>query len=222
MALKRSVFLLATAVLACAAGSTARAVSSGEVIVDEHFNGFYQDALGNAPVSLPSTLAIDPLSGINALRYDLGPIGAAPVNGDVLLTEPPTGGLSDVLRFETIGGHPYLFFYSDTTDGADSPADVTPLGQLALQSNQVSAAETGLIISLVPPNNRFSFQDAVYVEDATNGLNYLQPTSTQPGFDNGFKVTNYHFISDGAVPEPASLGILGMGAAGLLVRRKRK
>jgi len=224
MALKRTVWVLASAVLLCAAGSSARAVTSGEVIIDENGHGFFQDALGNAPISLPATQMLDPLSGItNALAYNLSVIaGAAPVAGDLELIEPPTGGLSDIVRFETISGVHYMFFYSDGGDGIDSLADTTLLTQISIQGNNASVTETGLTITTnVPPNGRFLVNDAAYVEGGVNGYRDLAPASGQPGNDTGFKITNYYIVSDGAVPEPASLGILGIGAAALLARRKR-
>jgi hypothetical protein len=122
----------------------------------------------------------------------------AGLQGDVLIKDGSlTGLLGDVVRFN---GNGTLIFYSDTPPIDSIPGD-TPSPPGALYPNQAIVAEIG------PEGN--------------NAVIYT-PTANQPGFD----VSNptYTFVSDGTVPEPASLTLLGIGIAGIAGYglRKRK
>jgi hypothetical protein len=142
---------------------------------------------------------------ISAFRADPGPggrpsvlgyvVGLTPVPGDVLITENPVT-LSDVLRF--VGSPGVVFFYSDNSDGADAPADVG--FPTAFNSTFVVVPEVGA--------------------EGSNGAFYA-PTSGQPGFVPGFEIT-YTIVSDGRIPEPGSLALLGIGLAAFGINRRRK
>jgi hypothetical protein len=111
----------------------------------------------------------------------------AGVPGDVLLHDGAlTAPFLDVVRFN---GNGTLLFYSDNTDGLDAPAD-TPGPPTALYPNQVHLLEVG------PEGN--------------DGVFYT-PGPNDPGFDPS--LPTYHLISDGTVPEPASISLLAVGAA---------
>jgi len=140
--------------------------------------------------------------GDGSLKPDPGPGGLASVltynlpftatQGDVLLSsiEPvsPFPVVFDVIRFN---GNGTLDFYSDNVPIADSLAD-TPSPPGFLYANQITIPEVG------PEGN--------------NGAFYT-PTAGHPGFDTSGPT--FHFISDGsAVPEPASIVILGTGLLG--------
>jgi hypothetical protein len=108
-----------------------------------------------------------------------------------------TAPFLDVVRFN---GNGTLLFYSDNTDGFDSPAD-TPSPPTALYPNQVNILEVG------PEGN--------------NGALYT-PGPNDPGFDPSGPT--YNLISDTPVPEPASISLLGVGTAlgGLIVFKRRR
>jgi hypothetical protein len=121
----------------------------------------------------------------------------AGVQGDVLLVDP--GGLvGDVIRFN---GNGTLLFYSDIVVGdiKDAPAD-TPTAPLALYANQIAVNELGPL-------------------DSANGASYT-PVLGQPGFDAS--LPRYFFASDGGLPEPSSITLLGLGALGFAVAFRRR
>jgi hypothetical protein len=131
----------------------------------------------------------------NALTYNLlGPTGL--VAGDLLLMEPPTGSLSDIIRFNPAGtGNPNypasVVFYSDIEAGeAPSFADIG--FSTGRYTNTVTLTELG--------------------REGNNGIVYT-PTAGQPGFVPNFAVT-YNIISD-AVPEPSD-ALLALSGAGLI------
>jgi hypothetical protein len=133
-------------------------------------------------------LANDPGPGglNNVLTYNLAFAGT---QGDVLLVDA-NGFVLDVLRFN---GNGTVIFYSDNIDGANDIGD-TPSPPLAFYDNLIFLQEVG------PEGNNFTL---------------YTPTAGQPGFVPGQTVT-YRFISDGsAVPEPATLLLLGTGLAGI-------
>ena len=173
------------------------------VNVDENGNGFILPTAG--PFLIPSYNGPDPLDPANGLKpliYDLGAVGLNnAVTGDLVLLETPPSGtnvLSDVVRFESTGTSSLLVFYSDveTTDPSHDLADVglPP----TLLTNQFVAVEQGS-------------------EDGWNGYDGYLPTPNQPGYIPGVV---YNITSD--VPEPATLGLLAVGAFGLAMRPTRR
>jgi len=155
--------------------------------------------------TLPCSLVADPGPGgrASAMTYLLlGP--PALVAGDLLLLEPITGAVSDVLRFNPAGtgGDPgylaSLVFYSDISDGVDALAD-TGFPTL-LYTNALSLVESG---PEAGPNGQFGYT----------------PTADQPGFVPSFSVT-YSFLSDAAgtaVAEPTPLMLITAALAALAI-----
>lgn len=203
-------FITAAVFTAFALGSLASAQFSVTISVDENGNGNLSNSNGFTS-ALNSFLANDPGPGglNNALTYDLlNPPGL--VAGDLILLEPG-GGDSDIIRFNTTGGSTAnggsLVFYSDTSDGVDSLADIG--FPTAGYANSLTELEVG-------------------PESGPNGFDYT-PTAGQPGFvaGAGGPVT-YDITSDpaAATPEPASAALmlagLGLVAGGWRYSKSRR
>jgi len=166
--------------------------------VDENGHGYtnYQ-GIG----VLPYVIAPDPgPGGLGAvLTYHL-PFPVVP--GDVLMTENPAyyTGLSDVVRFNSIGGVNTLVFYSDNVGGYDSLADIISPPS-AYYPNNVTIPEVG-------PSDNYNWAN-------------WSPAYGQPGYVSTDIAMNYVFYSD--IPLPPSALLLGSGLLGLLGwRRFRK
>jgi hypothetical protein len=135
----------------------------------------------------------------NALFYNLlNPPGL--VAGDLLVNEPVTGGLSDLLRFDPTVNGGGVFVYSEVDPGDPRP-DFADIGfPTAFNTNQLTVLEVG------PEGN--------------NGIIY-QPVAGQPGFVAGASLpVVYHFVSD--APEPATAGFLLLGGAAMLLICRRR
>jgi hypothetical protein len=162
------------------------------------------DEFGHGNVNgVPLQFQISPDPGPGGLPQVLNyfPLPFAGVQGDVRMQDPLEQNLFlDVIRFN---GDGRIFFYSDNLDGFDAPAD-TPSPPASFYTNVALIQEQG-------PEG--GFQDAFY-----------SPQPGQPGFDPS--LPTYHFVSDGVVPEPASLSLLiaGIFAAACYgcVRQSRK
>lgn len=175
------------------------------VTVDEGGTGSLQFP-ASALIPLPGVLQADPgPSGLTlALTYNLlGP--PALVAGDVFLRERGDSTLlpviSDVIRFNPAGtgnaADASLVFYSDIADGSHALADTG--FPTAFHTNTKTLDETTL--------------------GGNVGYFGYTPTPNEPGFIPGFAVT-YNFISEHAVPEPASLLLVVIGGGILAVRRR--
>jgi hypothetical protein len=202
-------FLGATALgistLVCGTSASAQQIQTRTITIDENGNGSVTG--GENPVTLSFSMAADPGPGgfASVLTYVL-PAGFSVVPGDVHLTDADfNDAFLDVIRFNQVVGTTAvpgtIAFYSDNEDGFDALADTSGPPAEAY-TNLVSLPEIG--------------------PEGDNGAFYT-PTANQPGFVSGFAVT-YHFISDSAVPEPATWAMMlaGFGAMGVAFRRRRR
>jgi PEP-CTERM motif len=198
--------------VAATMNALAAEVIPSTIVVDEFGVGTYNGA------PLPSGDAPDPFNGgILHLAYLLPYDTTGPF--DILLVEPPAGGLSDIFRFvpstptapsllDGVGGT-LLFFYSDGADGLDAPADVPVLPPLTVPSIG-TFTETGLLGPGLP---------GPYTEDGPNGLVFFAIPGG-PGSDGNGAGTVYTFISD--IPEPGTMTLVGLSIVGLLAISRRK
>jgi hypothetical protein len=169
---------------------------------DEYGNGTIQQpgAPPSALVSLGNIIdPFDPSNGLMPLGYSLsGSLpGFIPIDGDVIMQEPNIGTVSDVLRWY----QGLLMVYSDRPEVGEinpPPADVGLPGMF--QNNSIVANETG-------------------PEAGPNGLFGYNPGFTGPGALSAPVI--YNFTSDYAVPEPASVGLIGLAVGLILLRRWR-
>jgi len=152
----------------------------------------------NGTQLLPSTVGLDPLSGISTLYY----LSTIPVTqGDVLLFEDPTSGLpSDLVRFESVGPYTYVYFFSDKEAADLPPFDLADVNQMPVPlPNAINVLETGV--------------------EGQNGVLYT-PLPNQPGSVPG-AVIQYNIMSDVIVPEPSGLALVSVGGGLLLLFRRR-
>ncbi len=192
--------LLVFSTMLTTTAAQAQEANQVNITADENGNGTIE-FVGGGTFEMPGALAADPGPGglSSALTYNLlNPPSL--IGGDVILSELVGEALvpSDVIRF--LSGPEVFVFYSDNGDGSDALAD-TGL-PTAFFTNVVTLAEVG--------------------PEGSNGAFYT-PTANQPGFVPGFAVT-YHFISDSAVPEPATwaMMLIGFGAVGVTLRRRKR
>lgn len=142
---------------------------------------------GNSTVNYTGVNQQDPGPGglSNALVFN---VGTSPLltSGDLFLIDPTTFAISDIIRFNNIGGVDQIVFYS-RADGDGAKADTGFPG--AFYANDLDIFEN------------------------PNGSTVYTPTTGQPGFID-FGGLTYVINSAEPVPEPSSVGLMFVVAAG--------
>jgi hypothetical protein len=204
----RWILALSASLVLCSGLSTARAAGglagSGDpftLYFDEYGNGFVDNRDGTGLHALRGTLMPPPTGGsVPVLTYLLPSIV---VTGDVRIWEDANKTvLSDILRFTNAAGDlnggfngTRLIVYSDIDAGEPNPPP----------------ADTGLPVTIVARDG--------------GGVSEVGPEGNNVAdyFPGGLNDNIYHFVSDGVIPEPSSvilLGVGGLGAAGYGWRRR--
>jgi hypothetical protein len=168
----------------------AQGISPTTVTLNEDGTG--SAVTGNSTVIYTGVNQQDPGPGglSNALVFN---VGTSPllVSGDLFLIDPTTFAISDIIRFNNMGGVDQIVFYS-RNDGDGAKADTGFPG--GFYANDLDIFEN------------------------PNGPTTYTPTTGQPGFID-FGGLTYVINSAEAVPEPSTFALVTLPAIGFICSR---
>jgi hypothetical protein len=181
------------------------------VSFDENGNGFVTRTTDGVTRTLTSLgNVVDPIDpAFKPLGYDLmhnALVGGTPVSdGDFIISEN-SAILSDIVRFEK----GMILVYSEKGD--DELTGKPDLADVGITTSRI------IIPGFTPTLDETG-------PEGVNGIFNFTPTNDEPGFmvSPPGPVT-YNFFSDGSLPEPASIFLLGIGGAlgvGYALRRRQ-
>jgi len=192
--MKRSFWAIATsiAMLGSLTGVARASLLDGTVFEFDEFGNGIIDTNG-VVTTMKSHLSADPTGGIVGSPVLIYDLGTAVGPGDVLFTEP---GVVVAVQFTD------MFRFYDDQDNQ---------GHLIFYSDNVGGADSPADVGI--PN---SDTNLVFSESGVEG-GFQWCTFTPEG---GGVI--YEGLSDGVLPEPASMTVLGLGVIALIRRRKSR
>ena len=208
---------------------------TGDNVASPTWNSFTCTSSSTASGSMSNLVASDGTATTEAVSFtstgswnDVNSYGSNPfnilLNAYLYSTAPSTAPSTVTLTGLTAGGSYDLYLYGQNGQGYNNGAAfsiTTGTGSPITGSNSFTtgAITTGASAPTFQENANYVIFNATANSLGTLGISYSPVAGASEGDFNGLQVIS----TAAAVPEPASVGLLGAGALGLLLLgRKRK